>query len=63
MKISFYINFEVEKLTVEQTRIQLKKMQIDSSGNKKEIKEKLSNISQLNEEKLAKYNDDIDDNM
>ena len=38
-------------------------MQIDNSGNKKEIKEKLLNISQLNKEKLIEYNEYIDDNM
>jgi hypothetical protein len=62
IKIPSYIDPEIEKLTVEQVKDQLKEMQVDNSGNKKKLKEKLSNISQLNKEKLIEY-DDIDDNM
>ena len=62
MKIPSYIDSEVEKLTIEQVKNQLGEMQIDNSGNKKKLKEKLSNISQLNKEKLIEY-DDIDDDM
>ena len=63
MKIPSYIDPEVEKLTIEQVKGQLEEMQVDNSGNKKQLKEKLSNISQLNKEKLIEYNEYIDDNM